>query len=138
MNPFNVGDKVKRIRGGSNSGLDIGDIGTVESHNGPNATYVLSSLGRRGSHDNVNLQLVESFSIKNNNKNMVNIKDSFTLAFKAEPEKSFRKVGVTNGDDFLTEDGQKIFLSWLLKKNGADFKTEVVDGLLADMEKDSK
>ncbi len=69
-----------------------------------------------------------------NNKNM-NIKESFTLAFKKEPEKSFRKTGITNGDDFLTEDGMKIFLSWLLNKHGIEFKKEVVDGLLAEQEK---
>ena len=68
----------------------------------------------------------------------MNIKENFTLAFKAEPEKTFRKVGLTNGDDFLTADGQLIFLSWLLKKHGAEFKTEVADGLLADLEKKSE
>lgn len=62
----------------------------------------------------------------------MDLKEKFLLAFKAEPEKTFRKAGITNGDDFLTEDGQKIFLSWLLKKNGDDFKKEVVDNLLAE------
>lgn len=68
-----------------------------------------------------------------NNNNMTTLKEKFTLAFKAEPEKSFRKAGITNGDDFLTADGQNIFLSWLLKKHGDDFKKEVVDGLLEDI-----
>lgn len=67
--------------------------------------------------------------------NKMNIKDSFALAFKAEPEKSFRKAGITNGDDFLTTDGQHIFLSWLLKKHGEEFKKDVVDELLSEMEK---
>ena len=69
---------------------------------------------------------------------MTNIKESFALAFKAEPEKSFRKAGITNGDDFLTTDGQHIFLSWLLKKHGEEFKKDVVDGLLEDMQKKSE
>lgn len=64
------------------------------------------------------------------NKNNMNIKDKFLLAFKKEPEKSFRLAEITNGDDFLTEDGQKIFLSWLLKNHGEEFKTAVVDDLL--------
>jgi hypothetical protein len=58
--------------------------------------------------------------------------NKFLLAFKSEPDRSFRKAGITNGDDFLTDDGQKIFLSWLLKKHGDDFKTAVVDDLLAE------
>ncbi len=62
----------------------------------------------------------------------MDIKEKFQLAFKSEPEKSFRKAGVTNGDDYLTDDGQKIFLSWLLKKHGTEFKTEVVDELLKE------
>lgn len=68
------------------------------------------------------------------NKNItMNIIEKFKLALKSEPQKSFRKAGITNGDDILTEDGQKIFLSWLLnEKYAADFKKEVVDGLLED------
>lgn len=65
----------------------------------------------------------------------MSIKESFALAFKNEPEKSFRKAGITNGDDFLTEDGQTIFLSWLLKQNGEAFKKEVVDALLVEADK---
>ena len=66
----------------------------------------------------------------------MNIKESFAIAFKSEPDKSFRKAKVTNGDDILTEEGQSVFLSWLLKKNGDDFKKEVVDNLLAEQEKE--
>ena len=82
----------------------------------------------------------KSVDIKNNNnkKNMSTIKNKFTLMFKSEPEKTFRKAGITNGDDFLTEDGQNIFLSWLLKKYGADFKTEVVDELVKETEDENE
>jgi len=67
-------------------------------------------------------------------KNM-NIKEKFVLAITKEPQKSFRKVEVTNGDDILTEDGQKVFLSWLLHtKYADDFKKEVVDDMLKDLE----
>lgn len=74
------------------------------------------------------------FDLKLKNNSMTNIKEKFTLAFKKEPEKSFRKVGITNGDDFLTEDGMQIFLGWLLKKHGEEFKKEVVEDLLKEME----
>lgn len=71
-----------------------------------------------------------------NNSNIkektMTIKEKFVLALTKEPQKSFRKAGITNGDDLLTEEGGKIFLTWLLNKNADDFKKEVVDGLLAD------
>jgi hypothetical protein len=73
-----------------------------------------------------------------NIQSMPNIQEKFILAFKSEPEKTFRKTGLTNGDDILTEDGIKVFLSWLLKKNQDAFKTEVADNLLADIEKEKK
>ena len=67
----------------------------------------------------------------------MNIKEKFALAFiKGEPEKSFRKTGITNGDDFLTEDGEKVFLGWLLKKHGEEFKKDVVDDLSIEVEKE--
>jgi hypothetical protein len=66
----------------------------------------------------------------------MNIKEKFVLALTKEPQKSFRKAGITNGDDLLTDDGQNIFLSWLLHEKHADeFKTQVVDGLLQDQKK---
>ncbi len=58
------------------------------------------------------------------------------LIFKGEPEKTFRKMGITNCDDNLTPDGQTLFLSYLLRKNGADFKTEVVDKMVEEDKKD--
>lgn len=69
-----------------------------------------------------------------NNKTNMNIKEKFIQAFLAEPEKTFRKAGITNGDGLLTEDGQNIFLSWLLKKNGEAFKAEVADELVKEEE----
>jgi hypothetical protein len=87
-----------------------------------------SVAGADGMDDGIhNLELISS-----TNKSTMNIKEKFALAFKQEPEKSFRKAGITNGDDLLTEDGRQIFESWLLKKHGEDFKKEVVDDLLKD------
>lgn len=66
------------------------------------------------------------------NNIMSNIKEKFILALTKEPQKSFRKAGITNGDDILTDDGAKIFLTWLLNKNAEIFKSEVVDDLLKE------
>jgi hypothetical protein len=72
------------------------------------------------------------------NKTM-NIKEKFVLAITPEPKKSFRKVEITNGDDILTEDGQKIFLTWLLhNKFAEEFKKEVVDDMLKELEEENK
>lgn len=62
------------------------------------------------------------------------LREKFALAFKGEPEKSFIKAGVMNSDESLTSDGQSLFLAFLLKKHGADFKKEVIDPILAEEE----
>ncbi len=62
----------------------------------------------------------------------MNLKEKFAIAFKGEPEKSFIKAGVMNTDESLTADGQALFLAFLLKKQGSEFKTEVVDPILEE------
>lgn len=69
------------------------------------------------------------------NKNM-NIKEKFITALLPEPEKSFRKVGITNGDGLLTDDGKAIFLTWLLNQNKTTFNTDVVQALVAEQAKE--
>ncbi len=72
-------------------------------------------------------------SISNQNF-MSSLKQKFTDLFLAEPEKSFRKAGITNESGMLTSEGQEVFLTWLLKKNGELFKSEVVDKILEEKE----
>jgi len=75
--------------------------------------------------------------IKNNMA--INLKEKFTLALTKEPMKTFRKAGITNGDNLLTEEGVTIFLSWLLDTKYADeFKKDIVDGMLKDKEEEDK
>lgn len=71
--------------------------------------------------------------LKTTNTNM-NLIEKAKLAFKGEPEKSFIKVGVMESDESLTEEGQELFLTYLLKKHGDDFKTTVVDPILKEAE----
>lgn len=71
----------------------------------------------------------------NNSLKNMNLKEKFALLLTPEPQKSFRKAGITNGDDMLTADGTTIFLTWLLQKNSVDFKKEVVDALVVDESK---
>ena len=63
----------------------------------------------------------------------MSIIESFAQLVKSEPQKSFRKAGITNGDDLLTDEGVKVFLTWLLNKNANEFKEEVVTPLLVEL-----
>lgn len=132
-----IGDEIEIVSFGSNGytgsyPCQKGKIINICHSNEP-AWYVCVT-------DNSNLSIYQKHLKLINTKNMqnLNIKDIFKLAFKGEPEKSFIKAGITGNDDFLTDDGLKIFLSWLLKQNGTQFKTEVVDGILAEMDKENK
>jgi len=59
--------------------------------------------------------------------------------FFEEPQKSFRKAGITNGDDILTEDGEKVFMSWLLhSKFAEEFKKDVVQDMLDEQKKEEE
>lgn len=81
----------------------------------------------------------ESSSINNNNltKNfMSSLVKKFQSLLLPEPEKTFRKAGVTNESDALTNEGHELFLAFLLKKHGTEFKTEVVDVLVKEEKED--
>jgi len=73
--------------------------------------------------------------VDNNINKPMNLKEKFVLAITPEPQKSFRKAGITDGDDILTEEGTKIFLTWLLHhKFAEEFKKDVVEGILKEKE----
>lgn len=124
---FKIGDRVRVVRGpveesvGSCCGVYSKREGVITSTGGLDYGHI--QIDNSVCYQPEQLELITT---------TMDIKEKFQLAFKSEPEKSFRKAGVTNGDDYLTDDGQKIFLSWLLKKHGAEFKTEVVDSLLEE------
>lgn len=123
MSIFKVGDAIKIKSNKRASNYSIGHKGTVTG-TWSEGVYI----------DNGNGMYDDDCELINSN-NITNMKEKFIQMFLKEPEKSFRKAGITNGDGLITEEGQTIFLSWLLGKNGEAFKTEVVDGLLLE-EKD--
>lgn len=137
---FKIGDKVKYID--STAKCDyvnykdwIGTIYEVSRNAGCKWNVEFAPAVKRAVCES------EIVLAEENNKgtNMANIKEKFLLALTPEPQKSFRKAGITNGDDMLTEDGSKIFLSWLLQSKYQDeFKKDVVDGLLEDECDDKK
>lgn len=138
MSNFKIGDRVKILEELSNHGnallIRVGDVLEVKKVESYPDRIWLDGIGKRIGIDETRtgwwLDSGDYYKVKIIDKNMGNIKEKFTLAFKKEPEKSFRKAGITNGDDFLTSDGQEIFLGWLLKEHGEKFKKDVVDDLL--------
>lgn len=84
------------------------------------------------------LEIIEEVINQNQNKFM-DLKQKFASLFLKEPQKSFRKVSVTDGQDLLTQDGATIFLSWLLhSKHAEEFKKDVVDAMIAEQEASKK
>lgn len=128
MHKFKVGDRIKRVHGGDDARYDMcrGNVYTFRRDDGSNINVSENS----GSWDPCNFELVT-----NSNKTiMSSLKEKFVSAFLTEPEKTYRKVGITNGDGVITPEGQELFLTWLLKQNPT-FKTEVVDIIAAEQEK---
>jgi len=127
---FKVGDKVKMKEGCAP--LKSGDICIVYIREGD----LWASMG--GDRDGASCDQPEKWELISSNKTtMVNLKEKFILGLTKEPQKSFRKAEVTDGDDILTEEGAKVFLTWLLHTVHADaFKKDVVDGILAEKEKE--
>lgn len=123
MFKFKIGDKVRCINKNANtsSELEIGKEYVV-------AEASLDYIKVVGSYVNWSDFQFELIS----NNTITNMKEKFIQMFLKEPQKSFRKAGVTNGDGFLTAEGTDMFLTWLLEKNGEVFKTDVVDGLLKE------
>jgi hypothetical protein len=124
---FKKGDKVRR------------KVGTGDCYSAiEGVAYIIDDDFSIGSKEGNKCSCTGDWELVTNNITNMSIIQKFALAFKKEPEKSFVKAGITNSDDFLTEDGLKIFLAWMLKKHGEEFKTDVVDGLLEEIAKEDK
>lgn len=78
-------------------------------------------------------QCPHKWALINKSNTMSNIKEKFLLSLTPEPQKTFRKLEITNGDNLLTEEGTNIFLTWLLNKNQNEFKKEVCDPMLEEI-----
>lgn len=146
MSKFKVGDKIKYVSfySGNASGYSFGgSIGVPKLGDILEISAVKGNIySVKGSHseDIATWSYMEDhFEINKNNYKNMTIKERFVLALTPEPQKSFRKAGITNGDDLLTDEGTKIFLSWLLHSKYADeFKKAVVLPLLEEEEETKK
>ena len=74
----------------------------------------------------------------NNNKTMINLKESYNNIFTKEPKKSFIRLGVTDEKDFLTQDGRAIFDKWLLSQHKDKFYEEIIVPMKKELEKNKK
>ena len=133
---FKIGDKVKVTSHTVNSTYysDIGVVGEVCKINDLDSNYPVQirfTDGTRERHSNGEFESFKEADLTLINT-MKNLTESFALALTPEPQKSFRKAGITNGDNILTDEGVKIFLTWVLGKNADAFKKEIVDNLLAE------
>lgn len=131
MSKFSIGDRVKYV--GNNSGEhmsddNLGDIGIITSID-CNNPVVLQDDGTKYYPYEHNLELITNKTI------MTNVKEKFIGLFTKEPEKSYIKAGLMDNDKIATEDGIRVFVSYLMTKSD-DFKSEVVDKMLKEEEGD--
>lgn len=130
---FKIGDTVCKINQKCNSAR-FGDIYTAVRD-----VWSNNANGELGIGDDLHnlCHCPNEWELVTNKKIMGNLTEKFVLAFTSEPKKSFRKAGITNGDDVLTDEGARVFLTWLLhNKHAEEFKKDIVDGILED--KDAK
>lgn len=125
-----VGTKVEIHNHGSS--LD-GLKGELERDDNSSIPYLVRlDDGRSGWFDLNQVKI-----LKEKSKTM-SLTKSFNSLFLKEPEKSFRKAGVTDDSGMLTQEGLQIFMAWVLQKQGDAFKTEVVDAILKEQEEAKK
>lgn len=95
--------------------------------------------GSRMDYDADGLEDVTHLISKKSGGNM-SLVEGFTRLFLKEPERTYRELGITNGDGIITEEGAKLLLSHLLQKGGtaSEFYKEVATPMLEDTKKAEK
>lgn len=139
-NTLSVGDYIS-VDGNSEYNYTTPMAVVVRIDKFPNNTHRIHYQGMSAEHplhenycvskDCTRISEGSSKTLANKNKSTMTLKEKFALAFKGEPQKSFIKAGIMNTDESLTADGKELLLAYLIKKEGDNFKTEVVDPILA-------
>lgn len=135
LSDFKIGDRIEYIDTSGYKDSLIGKRGIVNEINKSTETVGVSfDDGLKEGFYSYRLKIINNNTMDSTNCNGGSLTDKVRLTFLKEPEKSFRKLGVTDNNDELTGEGQDAFLNWLFKKHQVEFKTEVVDPILAGME----
>jgi hypothetical protein len=129
---YGVGDRVKRVAGGSCGNVNEGDLCEVIVFN-LNSVTVRVIVGKNAGKIEDGLS-VENFALIDKNTNNMSLINKFKLLTKQEPEKSCIKAGIMNMDETLTTEGRELFEAFMWSKYGDEFKTKVVDEILKDQE----
>ena len=69
---------------------------------------------------------------------MSTLTKKFLGLFITEPQKTFRKLNITDEQGRLTGEGAELFHNWLLSKFGEEFRKEVWAKLLEEQEQENK
>jgi len=131
MCDIKVGDAVKCISEKSTNYNRIGEVSFV----GEDYLELRYDDGELGKGKFKYYQLITRNPINTVVSKIMGVKESFIVGLTPEPQKSYRKAGITNGDGLLTDDGVKVFLTYLLEKT-PEFKTDIVDGILEDLKEE--
>lgn len=140
MSKFNIGDIVVGNHPDKYGVTKLGWEGMVVSISESSGTIEL--INQPGHNTGTYTVKPEYFDLKGSTIKSTNIKSimtnltkKFRLLTKSEPEKTFIEKGVMDDQENLTAEGRALFEAFLIKKLGAEFKTEVVDKLVDEDKK---
>lgn len=130
MKEFEVGQRVKRVRGGKCGITDVGDVGIVKYKAPYGHAHIELENGDITEEVFIgNYELLEECNRKNIMSTLV---EKFRLLTASEPEKTFVEKGVMDSKFVLTKDGEELFKTFLFEKLKNEFKTEVVDKIVIE------
>ena len=141
---FKPGDRVKIVDGsGANCGnvLDQGEnVEFLRIEKASGGSYHYTAFTKDGVMINscngcLGDSNFEPYISENKKTFMSNIIEKFKILKMVEPQRSFLKAGIADSNGNFTEDGHKLFNEFLISKFQSEFKTEVVDQILAADEK---
>lgn len=135
MHRLQVGMRVRCDGGGSAKFytgiiryIDLNDIG-IERDDGVHGAGKNRVWSVSLHEPNVTLGILEETLTKSTTF-MSSLVQKFADLFIKEPQKSFRKSGVTDTNDQLTSDGKELLMNWLLAKHKDEFLKDVITPIL--------
>lgn len=135
MAKFKRGDKAVMLQD-TGQGLKKGDIIVIDE----DSSHIPMVNRVTGGRFCINEAHAEIYYSDNTTKStfMTSLINKLKLATKSEPEKSFIKLGIMDINEKFTAEGKEIFDNYLYEQHKATFKTDVVDPIIAEDEKEAK